>query len=56
MCYRYRVIDGAWYTDDGDIEIPEGEKMPSFGWYIPRLSVMTMYNTLEVVKRESNNS
>lgn len=56
VCYRYRVIDGSWYNDDGDIEIPEGEKMPSYGWYIPRLSVMTMYNTLEVVKRESNNS
>lgn len=51
VLYRYRVLDGAKYNDDGKYELDEDEKIPSFEFYIPSLSVMTMYNTLEVVTR-----
>lgn len=54
--YRYRVLDGAWYLDDGSLTLPEGEKLPKFRFYVPRFSVMTLYNTLEVVKRVNDNS
>lgn len=50
--YRYRVLDGANYDDDGKYMVPEGEEMPRFHFYIPALKVMEMYNTLEVVKRQ----
>lgn len=53
--YRYRVLDGANYDDDGNYCIPEGDKMPNFSFYIPSVSTMTMYNTLEVVQRVDNN-
>lgn len=49
--YRYRVLDGSNYDDDGKYMTPEGEEMPKFQMYIPSLKVMQMYNTLEVVKR-----
>lgn len=50
--YRYRVLDGANYDDDGKYIVPQGEDMPGFKFYIPSLSTMLTYNTLEVVKRE----
>ena len=53
--YRYRVLDGANYDDQGNYVVPEGDKIPGFSFYIPSLSTMTMYNTLEVVKREPRN-
>lgn len=49
--YRYRVLDGANYDDDGNYMVPQGDEMPHFRWYVPSRSVMQMYNTLEVVKR-----
>lgn len=49
--YRYRVLDGANYNDEGQYIPPDGEEIPGFQFYIPSLSVMLMYNTLEVVKR-----
>lgn len=52
--YRYRVFDGAKYDDNGKYVLDDDEKMPKFSFYIPKLSVMTMYNTLEVVKRDDN--
>ena len=52
--YRYRVLDGANYDDDGKYVVPQGEEMPGFKFYVPSLSVMQMYNTLEVVKRGDN--
>lgn len=55
IAYRYRVLDGANYDDQGNYNVPEGDKMPRFSIYIPQLRVMTMYNTLEVVKRVDNN-
>lgn len=48
--YRYRVLDAYRYDDNGDYKLDEGEKMPNFSWYVPSLRVMSMYNTLEVVK------
>lgn len=52
--YRYKVLDGAKYNDEGKYELDEDEKPPAFNIYVPKLSVMTMYNTLEVVKRDDN--
>lgn len=54
VLYRYRVLDGAKYNDEGKYELDEDEKMPGFAIYVPKLSVMTMYNTLEVVKRDDD--
>lgn len=54
VLYRYRVLDGAKYDDDGKYILDEDEKAPRFRVYVPRLSVMTMYNTLEVVTRDDN--
>lgn len=55
VLYRYRVLDGANYDDDGKYVLDDDEKMPGFRFYVPKLSVMTMYNTLEVVVRDYDN-
>ena len=52
--YRYRVLDGAKYDDNGEYVLDEDEKRPRFKFYVPKLSAMTMYNTLEVVVRDGN--
>lgn len=52
VLYRYRVLDGAKYDDDGKYVLDEDEKMPPYKIYVPSFSVMTMYATHEVVKRE----
>lgn len=49
LLYSYKVYDGADYDDDGKYV---GEE-PARHWYIPKVSVMRMYNTMEVVKREN---
>lgn len=54
VLYRYRVLDGAKYDDSGDYVLDEDEKTPRFSIYVPRLSTMTMYNTLEVVTRDND--
>lgn len=46
--YRYRVLEADLYDDNGRYI---GEKPPSWSWYVPRVTVMRMYNTLEVVRR-----
>lgn len=51
VLYRYRVLDGAKYDDAGDYVLDEDEKMPGYKIYVPSLSSMLMYNTLEVVHR-----
>lgn len=51
VLYRYRVLDGANYDDDGRYILEEDEKEPKFRIYVPSLSSMLMYNTLEVVHR-----
>lgn len=48
--FPYRVFDGEDYNDDGNYI---GEQ-PPLNWYIPNVSVMRMYNTLEVTKRSDN--
>lgn len=49
--YSYRVYDGSSYDDSGNYT----EEEPRRNFYIPKVSVMRMYNTLEVVKRGDNN-
>lgn len=51
VLYRYRVLDGAKYDDAGNYILDEDEKTPQYKIYVPSLSSMTMYNTLEVVCR-----
>lgn len=48
LLYSYRVFDGSCYDDNGNYV----EEEPKREFYIPNVSVMRMYNTLEVVKRE----
>lgn len=52
LLYSYRVFDGSMYDDNGDYKDEE----PKRSFYIPRVSVMRMYNTLEVVRRDDHNS
>lgn len=52
--YRYRVMDGANYDDNGKYVLEEDEKAPKFRVYVPSLSSMLMYNTLEVVHRDDS--
>lgn len=49
LFYSYKVMDGADYDDDGNYVGEESKR----GWYVPNVNVMRMYNTLEIVKRES---
>lgn len=51
VLYRYRVLDGAKYDDAGKYILDEDEKAPFFRIYVPSVSSMFMYNTLEVVRR-----
>lgn len=51
VLYRYRVLDGAKYDDNGAYILDEDEKTPPYRIYVPSLSSMLMYNTLEVVHR-----
>lgn len=47
LCFfRYRVIDADLYDDQGKYI---GQKPPIWSIYVPRVNVMRMYNTLEVV-------
>lgn len=48
--YSYAVYDGSMYDDDGNY----ADEDPKRHMYVPKVSVMRMYNTLEVVKREFN--
>lgn len=56
VLYRYRVLDGAKYDDAGAYVLDEDEKMPVYKIYVPSLSSMLMYNTLEVVHRQDDSS
>lgn len=49
LLYYYKVYDGAEYDDNGKYQ---GEE-PNYHFYIPQVSCMRMYNTLEVVKRDN---
>lgn len=50
LFYSYKVFDGSMFDDNGNYT----DEMPSLNFYIPKVSVMRMYNTLEVVKRDCN--
>lgn len=49
VLYSYRVFDGSEYDEQGKYVGDE----PKRHFYIPNVSVMRMYNTLEVIKREN---
>ena len=49
LLYSYRVFDGAEYDEQGKYL----DEKPIRHFYIPNVSVMRMYNTLEVIKREN---
>ncbi len=53
--YSYRVLDGANYDDNGKYIIEDESDKPRRNFYVPNVSVMRMYNTLEVVKRDNDN-
>lgn len=50
--YSYRIKEGDMYDDNGKYI---GEETKRY-WYIPKVSVMRMYNTLEVVRKDGNNN
>lgn len=50
--HRYRAFDASEFDDHGKYQGP-GERMH---YYIPSWNVLTMYNTLEVVKRNASSS
>lgn len=52
LIYSYRVMDGANYDDNGKYIIEDENDRPRRHFYIPKVSVMRMYNTLEVVVRD----
>lgn len=52
--YPYRVIDASFFDDNGKLD-PAAE-VPRMTFYVPNRSVMTMYNTLEVVGGKKDES
>lgn len=46
--YGYRILEADLYDDSGKYQ---GEKKIPWSWYVPRVNVMRMYNTLEVVRK-----
>lgn len=55
LLYSYRVLDGANYDDNGRYIVDDGDDLPRRHFYVPSVKVMHMYNTLEVVKRGTDN-
>lgn len=53
--YSYTVYDGSLYDDNGKYIVDDKDDLPKRHFYIPKVSVMRMYNTLEVVKRDNDN-
>lgn len=51
LLYSYRVFDGSCYDDDGKYT----DEQPKLNFYVPKVSVMRMYNTLEVIRRDNYN-
>ena len=52
VIYSYRVMDGANYDDNGKYIVEDEDDRPRLHFYVPKVSVMRMYNTLEVVVRK----
>lgn len=51
--FRYRVIDGAMYDENG--KLPADAKPPHYSLYVPKPSIMDSYDTGEVIKRNEVN-
>lgn len=52
LVYPYRVFDGGLYDDQGKYITEDENDRPKIHFYIPSVSVMRSYNTLEVIKRD----
>ena len=50
--YSYRIFDGSKYDDKGNYIVEDNSDIPKRNFYIPKVSAMRMYNTLEIVKRD----
>lgn len=46
--FRYKIYDGSLYDDQGKYT---GDDLGSY-WFVPRVTAMRMYNTLEVIDRD----
>ena len=53
IIYSYRVMDGANYDDNGKYIVEDENDKPARHFYVPKVSVMRMYNTLEVIRRDA---
>lgn len=53
LVYSYRIKQGDEYDDNGKYT---GQEEPRRYFYIPKVSVMRMYNTLEVVRKGDENN
>ena len=53
ILYSYRVLDGALYDDNGKYVTEDEDDKPRRHFYVPKVSVMRMYNTLEIVRRDA---
>ncbi len=49
--YSFRILDGANYDDSGKYIIEDSRDIPKRHFYVPSLKTMTMYNTLQTIKR-----
>lgn len=47
--FSYRIKEGDMYDDKGEYV---GEQETQRYWYVPKVNVMRMYNTLEVVRKD----
>ncbi len=54
LIYSYKVMDGANYDDNGKYIVEDEADEPKRHFYIPNVSVMRMYNTLEVTRRDDD--
>lgn len=48
--YPYKIFDGEKYDDDGKYVLEEGDKAPSWQFYVPKWKSFFAYNTKEVVR------
>ena len=53
IVYSYKVLDGGLYDDNGKYVVEDEDDKPRRHFYVPKVSVMRMYNTLEIVRRDA---
>ena len=53
IVYSYKVFDGGLYDDNGKYVVEDEDDKPRRHFYVPKVSVMRMYNTLEIVRRDA---